>query len=53
VITVGLSDWYMAANGLTTAIIKVRHGIVDEIGTATAAVTETREAQLTFIHSFS
>jgi hypothetical protein len=50
---VGLNYWYMAANGSTAAIIKVRHGTVQEIGTATKMVTLGRTAQLTFIKSFS
>jgi hypothetical protein len=53
VMHVGLNEWYMAANGSTTAIIKVRHGTVQEIGTATKLVTQNRKAQRTFITSFS
>ena len=53
VIRVGLNDWYMAPNGSTTAIIKVRGGIVKEIGTATKMITQGPTAQLTFITSFS
>lgn len=43
----------MAPNRATAAIIKVRHGIVEEIGTATNMVTLNRGAQLAFITSFS
>jgi hypothetical protein len=53
VMRVGANDWYMAPNGSTTAIVKVREGIVEEIGTATKRVTQNRTAQLTFIKSFS
>jgi len=53
VIRVGANDWYMAANESTTAILKVRHGIVEEIGTATKMVTQNRRAQRTFITSSS
>jgi hypothetical protein len=52
-IRVGANDWYMAPNGSTTAILKVRDGIVQEIGTATKKVTQHRRAQRTFITSFS
>jgi hypothetical protein len=52
VMNVGLNDWYMAPNGATTAVLKVRHGKVEEIGTATKMVTRGRSAQVTFIRSF-
>jgi hypothetical protein len=50
---VGLNEWYMAANGSSTAVLKVRAGIVKEIGIATKLVTQSRKAQLAFIKSFS
>jgi hypothetical protein len=46
---VGLNNWYLAPNGSTTAVLKVRHGIVREIGIATKMATRGRKAQLTFI----
>lgn len=49
---VGLNDWYMAANGSTTAVIKVRGGTVREIGVASLALTRTPGSRLTFIKSF-
>jgi hypothetical protein len=53
VFEVGKNDWYMAPNGHTTAIIKVRHGTVAEIGTANRRLTRARAQQRTFITSFS
>ena len=53
VIHVGLNDWYMARNGSSTAVIKVRGGIIEEIGIADLALTSTRSAQVTFITSFT
>ena len=50
---VGLNDWYMAPDGVTTTILKVRHGIVQEIGIADATLTHTRRAERAFITSFS
>ena len=50
---VGLNDWYMAPDGVTTVILKVRHGIVQEIGIADATLTHTRRAERAFITSFS
>ena len=50
---VGLNDWYMAPDGVTTVILKVRLGIVQEIGIADATLTHTRGAERAFITSFS
>jgi hypothetical protein len=50
---VGLNYWYTAHNGSTTAVLKVRHGIVQEIGIADAALTHGRRSQRAFIKSFS
>ena len=50
---VGLNDWYMAPDGVSTAVLKVRHGVVEEVGIAPATLTQTRQAQRTFITSFS
>ena len=52
-IHVGLNYWYMAANGSTTAVLKVVDGRVQEIGIANAQVTHTHSAQIRFIRSFS
>jgi len=50
---VGLNYWYTAHNGNTTAVLKVRHGIVQEIGIADAKLMHGRKAQRAFIKSFS
>jgi hypothetical protein len=50
---VGLNYWYTADNGSTTAVLKVRRGIVQEIGIANATLTHGRAAQRAFIKSFS
>ncbi len=52
VIVVGVNDWYLAPNGADTAVLKVRRGIVAEIGIAENAITATRAAQRTFLNSF-
>ena len=49
---VGLNDWYLAAFGTTTAVFKVRNGIVDEVGIADAALTRTPAQKLAFLTSF-
>ncbi len=50
---VGLNWWYFAPNGSSTALLKVRHGIAEEIGIAEKTLTGDRRAHLAFIKSFS
>jgi hypothetical protein len=52
-IRVGLNEWYLGPNGTSTAVLKVRHGIVEEIGIANKALTKGRRAQHLFLRSFS
>jgi hypothetical protein len=53
VFRVGINDWYFAPAGSATAILKVRHGLVEEIGLAEQQLTKSRTAQRTFLTSFS
>jgi hypothetical protein len=50
---IGLNDWYFAPNGSSTALLKVRDGIVIEIGIADKQITQGHKAQLAFITSFT
>jgi hypothetical protein len=50
---IGLNYWYLAPNGSSTAVLKVRHGIVEEIGIAEKSLTRGHKAQLAFLRSFS
>ena len=50
---VGLNDWYFAANGGSTAILKVRGGLIEEVGIADKSLTQGSKAQRTFLKSFS
>jgi isoquinoline 1-oxidoreductase alpha subunit len=50
---VGLNYWYLAPNGRSTAILKVRHDIVEEIGICDKALTHGHKEQVAFLHSFS
>jgi hypothetical protein len=52
VLPIGLNDWYLAPAGSVTAVLKVRHGVVEEVGIADRALTLTRKRQTTFMHSF-
>jgi hypothetical protein len=50
---VGLNFWYLAPNGSSTAVLKVRHGIVEEVGIGNKQITQGHKAQLIFLKSFS
>jgi hypothetical protein len=50
---VGLNYWYLAPNGASTAVFKVRHGIIEEIGIGDKALTRGHKAQVAFLTSFS
>jgi triacylglycerol esterase/lipase EstA (alpha/beta hydrolase family) len=50
---VGLNRWYFAPNGSSRGLLKVRQGIVEEIGIAKTALTQGRHAQLVFLTSIS
>ena len=52
-IHIGLNDWYIAPNGTSTAVLKVRHGVIEEIGIGDKSLTGTHAAQLNFFKSFS
>jgi hypothetical protein len=49
---VGLNRWYLKYYGSWTAVLKVRQGIVQEVGIANPKLTKSRAAQRTFITSF-
>jgi hypothetical protein len=50
---VGLNYWYLGPNGRSTAVLKVRRGIVEEIGMAAKQLTRSRKADRAFLESFS
>jgi pimeloyl-ACP methyl ester carboxylesterase len=50
---VGLNWWYFAPNGSATALLKVRHGVVEEIGIANRSLSRGRRGQGRFVTSFS
>jgi FG-GAP repeat len=49
---IGANYWYLAANGSSTAVLKVRGGIVEEIGIGVKQLTTGRKAQRAFLTSF-
>lgn len=50
---IGLNDWYLARGKSSTVVLKVRHGVVEEIGIASERLTEGRTAQFRFMKSFT
>lgn len=49
---VGLNSWYLAPDGNVRAVLKVRHGIVEEIGVAENLLTRNHSIALKFLKSF-
>jgi hypothetical protein len=52
VLPIGRNDWYLAPARSVTAVLKVRRGLVEEIGIAERSLTLTRRQQSTFMRSF-
>ncbi len=52
-IHVGLNWWYFGPASDARVLVKVRHGVVEELGIAVGALTTTRAEQRRFVHSFS
>jgi hypothetical protein len=52
VIHIGLNHWYLAVQKRSTAVLKVRGGVVEEIGIATNRLTKTAKDRSVLMHSF-
>jgi dienelactone hydrolase len=50
---IGLNRWYLAPNGSSRGVLKVRDGVIQEIGIADERLTRTRSASREFLASFS
>jgi hypothetical protein len=48
----GLNNWYLAPAGKATAVLKLRHGLVEEIGIADKQLTGSHKADRTLMGSF-
>jgi hypothetical protein len=46
---IGINWWYFVRRGPWTAVLKVHHGVVAEVGVADGRLTASRKAQLAFI----
>ena len=49
---IGLNTWYLAVQKHSTAVLKVRGGVVEEIGIATNLLTASAHDQNVLMHSF-
>ena len=49
---VGSNAWYLTPGRTTRGVLKVQHGVIDEIGIASGRVTRTRAEGRRFFHSF-
>ena len=49
---IGLNYWYLAVQKHATVVLKVRGGVVDELGIATNLLTATAHDQNVLMHSF-
>jgi hypothetical protein len=50
---IGLNDWYLAPNGSSTAVLKIRHDMVEEIGLCDKSLTHTHTSIIRFLRSFT
>ncbi len=50
---VGVNFWYFLPGKNATGVLKVRGGVIQEVGLANLALTRTRAQQRTFIRSFT
>ena len=49
---VGLNYWYLVPNGSSTGVLKVRHGVIEEVGIADKRLTRGRAAGRRFLRTF-
>jgi hypothetical protein len=49
---IGLNTWYLAPNGSSRGIVKVRHGIIQEVGIADKRLMTNQPSTLRFLELF-
>jgi len=49
---IGLNWWYLTPNPSSHGLLKVRHGIIEEVGTVDKELTTSRQATRRFLSSF-
>ena len=50
---IGANLWYLARKRHFAAVLKVRHGVVVEIGVAAKALTQAQRSQSALLHSLN
>jgi hypothetical protein len=50
---IGLNDWYVAVRPGANGVLKVRHGVVQEVGLVNKRLTGTRRSQSRLLSSFN
>jgi hypothetical protein len=50
---IGANDWYLLRVGSGRGVLKVRHGVVQEVGLADPSLTRTHHRDTVFLRSFS
>jgi hypothetical protein len=50
-IRIGLNDWYVTPNGSSHGVLKVRHGVIQEVGIASKEMTRNLRAARQFLRS--
>jgi hypothetical protein len=53
VIAIGLNDWYIAPGKVSQGVLRVRGGIIQEVGIANKTLTNGRAAQKRFLTGFN
>jgi hypothetical protein len=49
---IGLNTWYLAPNGSSRGIVKVRHGVIEEVGIADKRLMTNQRATASFLELF-
>jgi hypothetical protein len=50
---IGLNRWYLVADGPARGVLKVRHGVIEEVGIADRSLTSSRSKARRLLSSFS
>jgi hypothetical protein len=50
-IRIGLNDWYVTSNGSSHGVLKVRHGVIQEVGLASIGLTRNLAAARQFLRN--
>jgi hypothetical protein len=48
----GLNYWYIVHGSTSNDVLKVRHGVIEEVGIANKSLTSTCSSQLQLLSSF-